>query len=503
MRKLDIFKTLLKHRALAEKRNVMYSQNKAAKWIIGFFSLFIIGYLIMFAVIFSLAANESRNTTALELMTAIMPFIMAVDWGVRWMSQQTPSQIIKPYVLLPLPRYACIDTFIFRSLFNWGNTIWFAMLLPYCLMSVLFAYGFGACVALLLFYYIVILANSQWYSIVRTLVLEHQLWWFLPIGVYAAIFSPLYIGGEADFEQYFDIYSYAGTMLDKGNVLPILIAIAILITLTLINRRLQFINVMRELGRAPKATKLQKVSEFKFLNSYGEIGEYIKLEIKSLMRNKNPRKSFISASVLVVIITLICSFSDVYDGFGMSNFWCIYNLVVYAAMLLIKIMGNEGNYIDALMVHKENILSLLRAKYLFFCGLILVPMLLLMPTVITGKWQIWMILSYALFTAGFQYFCIFQLAVYNKTSIPLNTKFISRNGIENNYFQFIVSFSVFLVPMIIINLLNNLLSENLTYAVMASIGTIFIATHKLWLRNIYNRMMKRRYENMEGFRMSR
>ena len=172
-------------------------------------------------------------------------------------------------------------------------------------------------------------------------------------------------------------------------------------------------------------------------------------------------------------------------------------------MLLIKIMCNEGNYIDALMVHKENILSLLQAKYLFFCGLILVPVLLLMPTVVTGKWSVWMILSYALFTAGFQYFCIFQLAVYNKMTIPLNTKFVSRSGIENNYFQFVVSFSVFIVPMIMVNLLNSLLNEKMAYAVMATIGIIFIASHKLWLRNIYNRMMKRRYENMEGFRMSR
>lgn len=503
MRKLEIFKTLRRHRALAEKRDAMYSQNKAAKWIIGFLSLFIIAYLIFFAVMFALIANESRNTTALELMTGLMPLIMAIDWGIRWMSQQTPSQIIKPYVLLPLPRYACIDTFIFRSLFNWGNTIWFAMLLPYCLMSVFFAYGFWACIGLLLIYYVAILANSQWYSIVRTLVLGSQLWWLLPAGVYAAVFLPLYISGEADFDQFFDFYSYVGTMLDKGNVLPILIAFLVLTALTLINRRLQFVNVMRELGRAPKATKIQKVSEFKFLDSYGQIGEYIKLEIKSLMRNKNPRKSFISASVLVAVITLICSFSDVYDGFGMSNFWCIYNLVVYAAMLLIKIMCNEGNYIDALMVHKENILSLLQAKYLFFCGLILVPVLLLMPTVVTGKWSVWMILSYALFTAGFQYFCIFQLAVYNKMTIPLNTKFVSRSGIENNYFQFVVSFSVFIVPMIMVNLLNSLLNEKMAYAVMATIGIIFIASHKLWLRNIYNRMMKRRYENMEGFRMSR
>ena len=130
MNKIEIFKALYRHRQLAEKRDPMYSQNKAAKWIIGFMSLFILGYLMFFAVIFALAVNSSRNTTAMEMMLGIMPFIMAVDFGVRWLSQQTPSQIIKPYILLPLPRYACIDTFIFRSIFNSGNLVWLAMLLP-------------------------------------------------------------------------------------------------------------------------------------------------------------------------------------------------------------------------------------------------------------------------------------------------------------------------------------------------------------------------------------
>ena len=126
-----------------------------------------------------------------------------------------------------------------------------------------------------------------------------------------------------------------------------------------------------------------------------------------------------------------------------------------------------------------------------------------MPTVITGKWSLAMIVSYALFTAGFQYFMIFQLAVYNKTTIPLNTKFVSRNGMENNYFQLVVSFSVFLLPMLVVNVLNCFFSDTVTYGIMAGIGICFISTYKLWLRNIYNRMMKRRYKNLEGFRMSR
>ena len=42
-----------------------------------------------------------------------------------------------------------------------------------------------------------------------------------------------------------------------------------------------------------------------------------------------------------------------------------------------------------------------------------------------------------------------------------------------------------------------------TYIFMCVVGLGFIITSNLWLRNIYNRMMKRRYENIEGFHATR
>ena len=39
--------------------------------------------------------------------------------------------------------------------------------------------------------------------------------------------------------------------------------------------------------------------------------------------------------------------------------------------------------------------------------------------------------------------------------------------------------------------------------VLLVIGLGFILTSRIWLKNVYNRFMKRRYKNMEGFRDSR
>ncbi len=473
----------------------MFYANKMARWVIGFVMTLMALYLIMFAILLALDANNSRSHTSLEYIFGVMPIILTIDFGVRFLAQQTPSQIIKPYVLLPLPRYACIDSFLLTSLLSADNLIWFALLVPFSLMSVVFSYGVLPTLSLLLLYYLLILANSQWYSICRTLIVENQLWWGLPIVVLFAVYS---VWAFSDFTTFFNCYATVGRGLEHGNILPHLIALLALVGLTMVNRRLQYNNVWREMGKQ-KVTKLRSVSTFSSLNHFGEIGEYIKMEIKSLMRNKNPRKAFVSATLIVLVLSLIITFTDVYDNDVMVNFWCFYNFVIYGAMLLIRVMSFEGNYIDALMVRKENILKLLMAKYYFFCGLLVFPFLLMLPMVFMGKWDILMLLAFGTFTAGFQYCVLLQMAVYNKQKLPLNAAFISKTGVENNAVQIVVEMVSFAIPMVIITILEAFLPDYVAWLIIMLIGVVFIACHKLWLRNIYQRMMKRRYDHLMAF----
>ena len=501
-KKIALFKTLRRHRSLAEKRSMDFSKNKVARFAVWIGVAFLFIYLMGFAIMLAMIANESRTMTSIEFICAVSPMILVIDFFFRFTAQQTPSQLIKPYILLPIPKYTCIDNFIATALLSSGNLIWFAMFIPYVLMSVLFAYGIGLSLGLLFFFWLAILANSMWYSIVRTLINDTILWWILPLVVYSVMCIPAFLGKSSGMEQLFDAYSTIGTAIGDYSVLPYLGIFAILVILVMINRRIQYVHIWRELSRT-ETTKLHSVSRFSFLDRYGEIGQYLQLEIKSIMRNKNPRKAFIFATAIIIVFSLIISFTDIYDSQYMANFLCLYNFVIYGNMQLTKIMCNEGNYIDCLMVRKENILSLLHAKFLFCAVMLLLPFILMLPTIFTGKWSLLMLFSYAAFTCGFQYFILFQMAVYNKQSVPLNTKFISKAGMENNSLQIIISMGSLFVPVGLVSLLQAIMSTTMSYIVMLIIGVVFMATYRIWMRNIYNRTMRRRYEMMEGFHASR
>lgn len=497
--KFELIRLLLRHRRIADNRSLSAMENKVAKFFIYLSMLILVIYLMGLAILFSQLTNSDNTTTATENLFIVMPFLLLVDFGMRFTMQQTPAHIIKPYILLPLPRYTCIDAFVYNSLISKGNFIWFAFLLPYALMSIVFSYGLATATQTMLLCLVLILINSQWYAIARTLIKQTELWWALPIIIYGIEAMPLYVGNNAGWAQFTDIYSYVGAMLDKHSVLPILFGIIALAAIVLINRRLQYASIEKELMHS----EVKKVNKFAFFEKYGEIGLFMQLEMKLLLRNATPKKALKSGFFTMALLCAFIVLSDVYDSDGMTNFWGLYAFMIFGTMNLIGLMSYEGNYIDCLLTHRENILSLLKAKYIFYSLLLIAPFLLMLPAVISGKWSLLMLVSYMIFTMGFQFFIAFQTAVYNKITVPLNTKMTDKAGLKTNYIQIVLVVIVFIVPNILVNILQSVFSENVAYLTMLFIGLCFIATHKLWLRNVYNRLMKRKYENLEGFISSR
>lgn len=505
----ELYKALRRHLKLSEKRNVALAENKTAKYTMYIMSGFMIVYLMFLAVMFSLIINDSESIAGYEFMYGIAPFLLAVGFFLRFTMQHTPSQLIKPYVLLPISRYTCIDIFLFRQLANSFNWIGFAIFAPFALMSVVFSEGLLATCGFLLGLYLLVLINSQWYLLVRSLLNVHMAWWLLPIAVYALLFAPLYTEyspltwmAKPGIRTFCNYFAQMGDGFTFWHPLFYLGALALLALLLVVNRKMQYRLIWQELGKVAVTEKASKL-RFTMFDRWGETGEYLKLEIKSIMRNKNLRKGFISSNVIVIAMSLILSFTDIYDSAFMNDFWCIYCFSIYGAMLLSKVMCYEGNYIECLMVNKENIYLLLRSKYYFYVLMLLFPLLLMLPTLFTEVCTPLQLLSYAVFTGGTSYALFFQMAIINKRAMPLNTKFIGKGSMENNWVQVVVQLVIFFFPLLFIRILQLFFEKDVAYLMLLLIGLLSMATHRWWLMNVYRRMMARRYENMEGFRASR
>ena len=451
-----IFNELRKHGRLAAKRHPMYEKNKVAK-IFGYIGVaFWAGYLIFFGTTFAFGfADMVPNREPYHVMNAVvLIFILALDFLLRVPFQKTPTQEVKPYLLLPVKRNRIIDFLLIRSGLSLFNLFWLFMFIPFSFITITKYFGILGVFTYLIGIWLLIVANNYWYLLCRTLINERIWWVLLPIAFYGGLGCLAFIPEDSPL---FYFFMDLGDGYINGNILYFLGTILVIAILWLINRKIMSGLIYAELAKVDD-TRIKHVSEYKFFERYGEVGEYMRLE-------------------------------------------CVYNFAVFGMIILSQLMSFEGNYIDGLMSRKESIMSLLKAKYYIYTIGEVVPFMLMIPAIIMDKVPLLGIFAWFFYTTGFIYFCFFQLAVYNKQTVALNEKVSSRQ--TNSAIQMVVNFGAFGVPLILYSTLNALLGETVAYSILLVIGLGFTITSPLWIRNVYKRFMKRRYENMEGFRDSR
>ncbi|MBQ0062274.1 MAG: DUF5687 family protein [Bacteroidaceae bacterium] len=493
----QLYKLLRQNDKLKNKRHPMFEKNKFAKFMGYFMIVYFAGILMLLGATLPLAFESTmRSMAAFHVLDSGFFYLLIVDFWTRFMFQETPAQQIKPYITLPIHKNFITNMYLFRNGLTLGNLFWMFFLVPFALVAILKYYGMAGVLGWLFGYWLLIVANSYIYQFCRTLILKKLIWILLPLVCHAAIVLATILPETNTLGYLFTDWLEQCIFWNPLSWLP---QIAVIVIFFLLTRKLQAGMIYKEIGKVEEVV-VKNTSDIKFLNKYGAMGEYLKLEIKLRMRNKPVKQQFFIGVAFMVLFSLALAFTSVYDGAFMTSFICMYSFVVLGMMTLVTIMCHEGNYIDGLMSRRESIYSLLCAKYYFNVLLLLVPFFITLIPIFTGKIEFMMSLGYLLFTAGVIYPSIFQMAVYNNSTLPLNAKLTGKQG---NWVQQVVSLVAMFVPLMIEKILIVCLGTTGGYAGMCVLGLIGLATHRIWIQNIYQRFMKRRYTNMEGFRSSR
>lgn len=491
-----LFNELRKQGKLAAKRHPMYEKNKFGKFFMYFMSIFWLGYLIFFGVSFAFLFRDSApNMEPYHLMNKGLLIVMAIDFLLRFPFQKTPTQEMKPYLLLPVKRSRLLDFLLLRSGLNGFNTLWLFFFIPFTIFTPIYTYfGLWGFITYALGIYLLMVFNNYWYLLCRTLLSERVWWIILPILVNVALLL-------INIQKSSPISTFTmnlGEGFIEGNILAFLGTIAAIAVMWLINRKVMSGFTYSELNKV-EDTKVKNISEYKFLEKYGEVGEYFRLELKMLARNKRCKASLRSISAIVIVFSLMMTFLDEYNGQFTKNFIAIYNFAAFGMVILTQIMSFEGNYLDGLMTRKESIFSLLKAKYYLYSLMLLIPFIFLIPAIVMGKLSLLSCFAYTFFTTGVLYSMLFQLAVYNSKTVPLNEGLTGRQA-SGTGFQSLVSMAVFALPLLLLFALSALFGETVALWVLLVIGLAATFTSHYWIRNVYTRFMKRRYKNMDGFR---
>ena len=496
---MNFYKIIKQNQKLAEKRNPAFDTNRFAKFLMYFMIVYWAALFLFFGVMLPVMFEELvPNMEPYHIMNQGFFYVMLADFLMRFMAQPSVSQEIKPYLLMPIKRKKLISMLLLKSGLDSYNFMWFFVYVPFAFLTVIRFYGFGGMFLYLLGIWLIFVFNNYWYLLCKLLLGEKTLWLLLPILVFGALgAAELLLDGQPISRFTMDL----GEGFIEGNPLSFLFILACIGILFFINLKLQQRMIYNEISKK-EDTKIKHVSEYKFLDKYGEVGEYLRLEIKLITRNKTVKTQFRMGLIVMLGFSFALAFTDVYDGSYMTSFICLYNYAVLPIMTLGQVMSFEGNYIDGLMSRKESIFNLLRAKYYLTTLIILVPFLIMFFPIAKEKITLLTAIAYLIFVAGFVFFMLLQLAVYNTRTLPLNANLMKSNN-SSNWIQGLITGCAFMLPLLIDKLLSALLPEEVAHIILIVIGLGFIATHNLWIKNIYKRFMKRRYKNMEEFRASR
>ena len=379
----SLIRELRRLRKIADKRHPMYDQNKFAKYLIGFSLALGAVYLIMFAFLFiGLFSEIFPSMEPYHIFNKGMCYLLMADFLMRFTMNKLPVQEIKPFVLLPMGKNRVLRSYLVLNGLSGYNLIWMFMLVPFGFGTLFRYFGFVGVLGFLVGYWLLMLLNNYWYVLCRTLMNQNILYVLLPIAVYSLLLVGLlvpetnYIGnfclelGEGFFQWEWPVF------------VGVIAAIWGMFELChIVQKRV----VYKELSKTEVVKKLKKVAEYKFLDRFGEVGEYMRLEIKLLSRNKVPRTQFFMGLSIMLMFSAALAFTDVYDGAFMRYFVTVYNFSVLGVLVLSQTMSYEGNYLDGLMSRKESILNLLRAKYYVQCVLLLLPLAIMLIPIAKGK----------------------------------------------------------------------------------------------------------------------
>jgi len=493
-----IQKELRQHQWKAFRRNPMFERNLAVRIFMYFmFGLLALEFLSFGFLLNSLLLKAGSYDRAIDTFNSILPFIFVVDFIIKFFFKTNESMQIAPYLSLPVKRNKLFDFLLRKEFTSFWNFYLLFLVIPFSFMAVTPYFGFFAAVLYILLFFLLCIVNSLVVSIINNFI-SKSAWFYILAGV--RVVMPFFL----IFVCKIDLGNYIAQLGDKFLSYNLLIYgafILIFAALWIINRLQMRDRLYFEL-QGDKANKISSFSSLSFLDRFGVIGDFINLELRMIIRSPRLKQQVVFAGCLIIGLFFFMLYAPNNNLSNNPFVFFLYGIMAIGLMGIIMgqfLFTSESSFFDGLAARKQSLFDLLKSKYILYCSYSLLVTLLLLIPAFQGKISGFLLVSLLFYVTGPIYFIIFQNAVYNKTYLDLFDKGMwNWKGQSGN--MLVITMITMFVPVIIMLLLNAFFGATVTYSFMLITGLTFTLTSNRWLSWIYNRFLKRKYNNMEGFR---
>jgi hypothetical protein len=248
-----------------------------------------------------------------------------------------------------------------------------------------------------------------------------------------------------------------------------------------------------------KQKKVDGLSKLKYLDSFGDLGEMILLELKLVWRNKRCR-SIINMSPLFLFYGFFFYPQEIYlEGFGFLIFVGVFMtggiMFNYGQYML----SYESNYFDGIIANNIDFYKHFRAKYIMIISTVIISYILTIPYVFFGTKVLIINTATFLFNLGFLSVLLMYFSSNSRKRMDM-TKSSAFNYQGLGATNWIMILPFFLLPILIWAPFGLMGIPYWGIGIIGGIGIVSLAFHKSLMKIVVKRFEEKKHLIAEGFR---
>lgn len=454
-----------------------------------FFALYlVISFLVIGIGGYYIIKKQFPNQDPLILVNSFLIYVFIGDLIFRFIMQKLPVMNIKPLLILPIKKNTIVHFILAKSSVSFFNIMGLFFYAPFAIILIKEGYDTTGVLGWLASMILIIQSTN----FLNFLINKNNT-------IFIGLLILLIGGYLIQRFQLFDIPGIVGSGFDAIYQNPIyaLIFLVLCIFLYQINY-MQLRNQIYLDQAISKETKEVVSSDLSFTEVLGDLAPFIKNDLRLIWRNKRTKSS-----------TWILLMGLAYGLFFYPN--PIYADKVYMYVLVgIFSTGtfliNFGQFIPAwdssyykmLMSQNFKYERFLKSKFTIMSISIVALFVLGIPYVYFGGKILLVHFVCMIYNIGVNTHVIMYGGTFNRKKINLDEK-AAFNFQGTGAVQWIIGIPLMIIPMVLFGVLNWLVNFEIALAVIAILGFIGIALHKLLMKEITKKYIKNKYVMIHAF----
>lgn len=282
-------------------RSSVWTRNLVGNILIGLlYFILALNFLIIGLQVDKVFSEIAPGKNPVVLFNGILIYYLLFDFLIRLALQKNHGLVVKPYLSLPVKRSTLINYLLSKSFFSLFNFLPLFLVIPFVAEEVIPAYSVVQGLAWLACFIFFLLINCFLVAYIKKSSFKNS-----RAGL--AAFVILAAAVLSDYYNLFSISKFSSDLFGIFISAPefVLILGAVFFLVYSANYRLLLNNFYLESFTFQKKFRFGSFKLFDILESFGEVGVYISLELKLLLRNKRSRNILVYSFVMIAIGLLI------------------------------------------------------------------------------------------------------------------------------------------------------------------------------------------------------